>query len=170
MSRGLGSIQRGVLAVVNADPSGLTADAIAGQLHGGRPSPAQLESVRRAIRTLRQHELVEVSTRWVSRPRRSTKRIFHLSGCDVGFCSMCGQRMRRVRLADWHRRAMRDHARSDPAWLEDLAAAEASGFVHYAASAERVVSTEPDAVDDHRRRLQFVSPKARSTRRHTRSV
>ena len=170
MSRGLGRVQRGVLAVVNANPSGLTSDAIAAQLHVGRPSPAQLESVRRAIRTLRQRELVDVSTRWVSRPRRSMKHIFHLSGCDVGFCSLCGQRMRRVRLADWHRRAMRNHARSDPAWLEDLAAAEASGFVHYAASAERLVSTEPDAVDDHRRRLQFVSPTPRSPRRHTRSV
>jgi len=158
MSRGLGSVQRGVLAVVDANPSELTSDAIAAQLHGGRASPAQLESVRRAIRTLRQRELVDVSSRWISRPRRSMKRIFHLSGCDVGFCSLCGQRMRRVRLADWHRRVMRDHARSDPAWLEDLAAAEASGFVHYAASAEHVVSSEPDAVDNHRRRPQFVAP------------
>jgi hypothetical protein len=165
MSRGLGSVQRGVLAIVGANRSGLTSDAIAGHLYGERPSPAQLESVRRAVRTLRQRELVEVSTRWVTRPRRSIRRIFHLSGCEVGFCSLCGQRMRRVRLEDWHRRAMANHARSDPAWLEDLAAAEASGFVHYAASAERLVSTEPDAVDDHRRRLQFVSPTPHSPRR-----
>jgi hypothetical protein len=160
MSRGLGSVQQGVLAVVNANPGGLPSDAIARELHDGDPTPAQLESVRRAIRSLRERELVEVTTRWVTRPRRSLKRIFDLSGCDVGFCSRCGERIRRVRLQDWHRRAMRENARSDPAWLEDLAAAEASGFVHFAASAERLVATEPDAVDNHRRRLQFVSPRS----------
>ena len=152
-------MQRGVLAVVEANPGGLAVDDIARRLHGDQPSAAQLESARRAIRTLRERELVEVTTRWDTRPRRSLKRIFHLSGCDVGFCSLCGQRMRRVRLEDWHRRVMRDNARSDPGWLEDLAAAEASGFVHHAASDERLVSSEPDAVDDHRRRLQFVMPR-----------
>jgi hypothetical protein len=169
MGRGLGRVQRDVLAMVDTKPEGLASDAIARHLYGESPSAAQMESVRRAIRTLRERELVEVTTRWVTRPRRSLKRIFHLSGCDVGFCSLCGQRMRRVRLQEWHRRVMRDHARSDPGWLEDLARAEASGFVHHAASSERLVSTEPDAVDDHRRRLQFVSPRhPRTSRRHNR--
>lgn len=157
MSRGLGSVQRGVLGVVNANRAGLAADDIAAQLHD-RPTAAQLESVRRAIRTLRERGLIEVTTRWVTRPRRSLKRVFDLAGCDPGPCSGCARRMRRVRLQDWHRRTMRDFARSDPGWLEDLAAAEASGFVHYAASAERLVSTEPDAVDNHRRRQRFASP------------
>jgi hypothetical protein len=53
---------------------------------------------------------------------------------------------------------MRDFARSDPAWLQDLAVAEAAGFVHYAASAERLVSSEPEAVDHHRRRRQHAAP------------
>ena len=166
MSRGLGRVQRDVLAVVNANPEGLATDAIAGHLHGEAPSAAQVESVRRAIRTLRERELVDVTTRWVNRPRRSLKRVFHLAGCEVGFCSLCAQRMRRVRLQDWHRRVMRDHARSDPGWLEDLATAEASGFVHRTASAERLVATDPDAIDEYRRRLQFVLPRSpRSPRR-----
>lgn len=163
MSRGLGSVQRAVLAVVNANPAGLGTDAIASHLHGERPTPAQLESVRRAIRTLRDRELVDVTTHWVTQPRRSRKRVFALSGCDAGFCAGCAQRMRRVRLQDGHRRVMRDHARTDPGWLQDLAAAEASGFVHYAASQQRLVSAEPDAVDHHRRRLQYVSPANRHT-------
>lgn len=44
--------QRAVLEVVHANPDGLTADALAERIHGGRPTAAQLESVRRAIRTL----------------------------------------------------------------------------------------------------------------------
>lgn len=62
------------------------------------------------MRTLR--ELIEVSTRWVTQPRRSLKRVFDLSDAT---------------------RAMRRRR------------------VHHAASAERLVSTEPDAVDNHRR-------------------
>ena len=147
-----------MLAVVDANPAGLDTDAIASHVHGDGPTTAQRESVRRAIRTLHDRGLVEVTTRWVTRPRRSLKRIVDLSGCDVGFCAACAQRMRRIRLQNWHRRAMRDNARIDPAWLQDLAAAEASGFVHYAASAERLTTSEPDAVDNHRRRQQFVSP------------
>ena len=165
MSRGLGSVQQAVLAVVNANPAGLAADDIAAHLHE-RPTPAQLESVRRAIRTLRDRGLIELTIRSVTRPRRSLKRVFDLAGCQPGPCSGCARRMRRLRLQDWHRRTMRDFARSDPGWLEDLAAAEASGFVHYAASAERLVSTEPDAVDNHRRRLQFASPAKPNPVRH----
>ena len=158
MSRGLGSVQRAVLAAVHASPVGLDTEAIASRLHGDDPTASQRESVRRAIRTLRDRELIEVTTHWVTRPRRSLKRIFDLSGCDVGFCAACAQRMRRTRLQNRHRRAMRDNARIDPAWLQDLAAAEASGFVHYAASAERLITIDPDVVDTHQRRLQVVTP------------
>lgn len=62
-----------------------------------------------------------------------------------------------MRLQDWHRRAMRANAAHDPEWLDDLAVAEASGFVHEHAT-ERVVSERPDAVDACRRRVQVVIP------------
>jgi hypothetical protein len=158
MSRGLGKVQRAVLGVIEANAAGLAADAIVGRLYGPHPRPAERESVRRALRTLRQRGLIEVTTRQATRTRRSLKRIFDLSGCDPDFCSACARRTRRVRLQDWHRQAMRDLARGDAGWLQDLAVAEASGFVHYAASADRLVSIEPEAVDHHRRRLQFAAP------------
>jgi hypothetical protein len=154
----LGEVQRAVIEVVEANAAGVATDTITGQLYGPDPLPAQRESVRRALRTLRQRGLIDVTTQPVTRTRRSRKRIFDLSGCDPHFCSACAQRTRRVRLQDWHRRTMRDFARSDPAWLQDLAVAEASGFVHYAASAERLASSEPDAVDHHRLRLQHAAP------------
>jgi hypothetical protein len=158
MSRGLGSVQRAVLAVVEANAEGVAADTIAKDLYGPDPRRAQLESVRRALRTLRQRGLIDVSSRSVTRTRRSLKRIFDLSGCDAEFCPACARRTRRVRLQDRHRRIMRDLARRDPGWLQDLATAEASGFVHYAASVDRLVSIEPEAVDHHRRRMQHATP------------
>jgi hypothetical protein len=158
MSRGLGTIQRAVLAVVDANPSGLTADTIATRLYGAKRTRPQIEAVRRAIRTLHARGLVERTTRRDSRPRKSIKRFIDLSPCDPVFCDLCAQRKRRVRLQDWHRRAMRDNAKHDPAWLNDLAAAEASGFIHATASAERIVDAKPKTVDQCYRRLQFVSP------------
>jgi hypothetical protein len=136
MSMGLGTVQRAVLEVVEADPAGVATDTITGQLYGPDPRPAQREPVRRALRTLRQRGLIDVSTQPVTRTRRSLERIFDLSGCDPHF------------------------ARSDPGWLQDLAVAEASGYVHHTASAERLVSVEPRAVDHHRRRLQHAAPAA----------
>jgi hypothetical protein len=159
MSRGLGTVQRAVLDVVDANPDGLAADTIALHLYGREPSSAQLESVRRAIRTLCAKGLVDRTTRWDSRPRRSLKRLVDLSPCEGGYCDSCAQRKRRVRLQDWHRRSMRTNAKYDPDWLIDLAAAEESGFVHATASAERVIDTKPNTVDPCQRRVQFISPR-----------
>ena len=159
MSRGLGSIQRAVLEVVDAHPEGLAVDAIASQIHGRKRTPAQLESVRRAIRTLYASGLVERTTRWDRRPRKSLKRFVSLAPCERGFCDLCAQRKRRVRLNDWHRRAMRENAKHDPAWLSDLAAAEEYGFVHETASPDRIVTEKPNTVDQCDRRIQFISPR-----------
>jgi hypothetical protein len=158
MSRGLGTIQRAVLDVVDANPDGLAADAIAGHLYGRAPTRAQLESVRRAIRTLHGRGLVSRTTRFDRRPRKSLKRFIDLAPCEAGFCGMCAQRKRRVRLNDWHRKAMRDNGKHDPAWLNDLAAAKQSGFVHATASSERIIDEKPNTVDQCHRRLQFISP------------
>ncbi len=147
-----------MLDVVNANRDGLAADTIATHLHGPNPTPAQLESVRRAVRTLHARGLVERTTRWDTRPRKSLKRFVELSGCEAGFCDSCAQRKRRVRLQDRHRKTMRENAKHDPAWIGDLAAAEESGFVHVTASPERIVAEKPNAVDQCQRLLQFVSP------------
>lgn len=160
MSRGLGSTQRAVLDIVNANPDGLPADAIAAHVHGSNPTAAQFEAVRRAIRTLHSRGLVQKKSQWERRPRRSLKRLIDLTPCEGEFCASCAQRKRRVRLDDWHRRNMRASAKHDPAWLTDLAVAEASGFVHATASAERVVDTKPATVDQCFRRVQFVLPLA----------
>ena len=53
---------------------------------------------------------------------------------------------------------MRANAKHDPTWLDDLAVAEESGFVHVTASPERVVAEKPNTVDVCERRLQFLSP------------
>lgn len=79
MSRGFGNVQRAVLDEVRANPNGLAADTIARHIHGADPTPAQLESVRRAIRTLSARGLVERAARWDRRPRRSLKRFVDLS-------------------------------------------------------------------------------------------
>lgn len=158
MSRGFGEVQRAVLDVVDANPDGITADTISNQIHGTDPTPAQLESVRRAIRTLHARGLVARTTRWESRPRKSLKRFVDLSPCEPIFCNSCAQRKRRVRLQDWHRRAMRKNAKRDQARLSDLAIAEQSGFVHATASTERIVTERPDTVDVCQLRLQFISP------------
>lgn len=156
MSRGLGDVQRRVLAAVEANPDGLAAYTLAARLFGRKPTRAQVESVRRAIRTLDQRGLVERATRFDNRPRKSLKRFVDLAPCEEGFCDSCAQRKRRVRLGDWHRKAMRANANHDPAWLNDLALAERSGFVHETASPERIVSEKPNAVDACHRRLQFI--------------
>lgn len=158
MSRGLGATQRAVLAVANANRVGLTADTIARQIHGRNPTAAQLESVRRAIRTLRARGMLEVTIRRDSRPRKSLKRFVDLAPCEAGLCAACARRKRRVRFQDRHRRVMRANAKHDPAWLGDLAIAEKSGFVHETASTERVVDEKPNTVDQCQRRLQFISP------------
>src|SRR5688572_29855742 len=158
MSRGLGKVQQAVLNVVDANPDGLAVDAIASRVFGRKPTLAQMESVRRAIRTLHSRGLVERTTRWDSRPRKSLKRFVDLAPCEGGYCDSCAQRKRRVRLQDWHRKALRANAKHDPAWLNELAAAEESGFVHATASADRIVSEKPYAVDQCQRRLQFISP------------
>jgi hypothetical protein len=159
MSRGVGKVQRAVLAVVDANPEGLAINTIVEHLHGAAATRAQQESVRRAVRTLRQRQLVTVTARRVRSPRRSRRRIFDLSGCEVGFCSGCARRLRRFRLQNWHRQAMNANARHDPGWLDDLAAAEASGFVHCAASDERLVATDPSAVDQVHHWQQLVLPR-----------
>jgi hypothetical protein len=158
MSRGLGSVQQAVLEIIDASPEGLAADTIATQLHKRKPTAAQVESVRRAIRTLSARGLVEVTTRWDSRSRKSLKRFVDLAPCDTVFCELCAERKRRVRLNDWHRRSMRANAKHDPAWLGDLALAEACGFVHATASGQRIVEEKPNTVDKCERRIQFVSP------------
>lgn len=137
----------------------MAADTIATHLYGRTPTTAQLESVRRAIRTLCAHGLVDRTTRRDTRPRRSLKRLVDLSPCEGGYCDSCAQRKRRVRLQDWHRRAMRANAKYDPAWLNNLATAEESGFVHANASTEPVIDTKPNTVDHCQRRLQFISPR-----------
>ncbi len=71
---------------------------------------------------------------------------------------MCGERKRRRRLSDWHREVMNANAQQDPGWLDDLAAAERSGFVHEVASDERLVDEQPETVDLCQRRLQIVMP------------
>jgi hypothetical protein len=147
-----------VLDVVDAHDAGISADAIARLVCGRKPTAAQLESVRRAIRTLDARGLVKRSSRWDDRPRKSLKRLVDLVPCDAVYCDSCAQRKRRVRLQEWHRRAMRANAKHDPAWLDDLAASEAAGFIHETASSERVVDTKPTAVDQRRVRVQFVSP------------
>jgi hypothetical protein len=157
MSRGLGNVQRAVLEIVRAHPDGVTANAISGQLHGTNATAAQRESVRRAVRTLAAMKLVERTTRWDNRPRRSLRRLVALAACEGDYCDACAQRKRRVRLRDWHKRAMRANAKHDPAWRDDLALAEATGFVHETASAERVVDTDPRAVDECERPLQFIT-------------
>ena len=157
MSRGLGSAQRAVLAAVDASSEGLAVDAIATTLHGRNPTAAQLESVRRAIRTLHARELLAITTRRESRPRKSLKRFVSLAPCDTQFCGLCAQRKRRVRLEDWHRKAMRANAKHDPAWHDDLAVAEASGFVHATASDQRIVEEKPNTVDMCERRIKIVS-------------
>ena len=166
MSRGLGTVQRAVVALVHANPEGLTIDAIVERLHGAAATRAQHESVRRAVRTLRQRELVTVTPRQVRAHRRSRKRVFDLSGCEVGFCAACARRRRRLPLQDWHRRAMQANARHDPGWLEDLAAAEASGFVHSTASDERVVATDPAALDEVHHWQHLVLPRNPGAPRH----
>lgn len=162
MSRGLGSAQRAVLEVVDRNSEGLAVDAIAKQVHGRNPTAAQYESLRRAIRTLHARGLVDVTRRWERRPRKSLKRFVDLAPCEAEFCALCAQRKRRVRLGDWHRKAMRANAKHDPAWLDDLALAEASGFVHATASDQRVIDEKPQTVDMCDRRLQFVSPVTRA--------
>ena len=158
MSRGLGTVQRAVVAVVAAQPDGLAADAIVRELFGRKPTRAQLESVRRAIRSLEAQGLVARALRRERRPRKSIKRLVSLVPCEGEYCDSCAQRKRRVRLQDWHRRAMRANAKYDPTWLDDLAASEATGFVHATASAERVVDANPGAVDHCDRRVQIVLP------------
>jgi hypothetical protein len=157
MSRGLGTVQRGVLDVVVASAEGVTSDAIASELFGGTPTATQKQSVRRAIRDLRARGLVEITTRWDRLPRKSLKRFIDLAPCDSQFCELCAQRKKRTRLDDWHRKAMRANAKQDPAWLEDLKYAEASGFVHATASGPRVVEEKPDTVDLCFRKVQVVS-------------
>lgn len=158
MGRGLGNVQESVLKVVNANADGVSADAIASGIFGGAPTASQLESVRRALRSLVARGLVDSVTRLDRRTRRSRKRLVDLTPCMTGLCRACGERKRRVRLADWHRRVMRENAKVDAAWLDDLAAAEASGFVHQFASPERVVDTQPSAIDDWVRRIRFYVP------------
>lgn len=158
MGLGLGSVQKAVLEIVEGHPDGVAADTIARHVFGRRPSTAQLESVRRAIRTLAGRGLVARTARWDNRPRRSLKRLVDLAPCRGGYCDSCAQRKRRVRLQDWHRRAMRANAKYDPGWLTDLAAAEESGFIHVTASSERVIDTKPNTVDPCQRRVQFISP------------
>jgi hypothetical protein len=148
MSRGLGKVQQAVLAAVHSNVEGVAVDAIVEHLHGAAATRAQQESVRRAVRTLRQRELVRVERRRVKSQRRSRKRLFSLYPCGAGFCEGCARRVRRARLQPWHRESMKANAQHDPGWLDDLAAAERSGFVHYAASDERVIATDPSAVDD----------------------
>ena len=53
---------------------------------------------------------------------------------------------------------MRANAKHDPAWLDDLALAEASGFVHATASDQRVIDEQPNTVDMCDRRVQIVLP------------
>ena len=53
---------------------------------------------------------------------------------------------------------MRENAKLDPAWLDDLAAAEKSGFVHATASGDRLVDEKPNSVDPCHRELQFIAP------------
>jgi hypothetical protein len=160
MSRGLGNVQRAVLDIVDANPDGLAVEIIAKHVHGRSPTPAQLESVRRAVRTLYARGLVERTSRWDTRPRKSLRRFVALAPCESGFCDSCAQRKRRVRLQDWHRRAMRNNAKHDPTWLNDLAAAEHSGFIHATASAGRIVEEKPNTVDQCHRRLQFIRPRS----------
>ena len=158
MSRGLGATQRAVLDIVEANPTGVAVDAIAAEVYGKCPTRAQLEATRRAVRSLRASGRVEVTTRWESRPRKSRRRFVEIAACVAEFCDLCAQRKRRVRLNDWHIKSMRANAKYDRAWLDDLALAQASGFVHATASAERVVEENPDAVDQCQLRLQFVAP------------
>ncbi len=161
MSRGLGSTQRAVLEVVGANPDGLAVSDIVRRLHGGTPTRAQDESVRRAVRTLGGRGLVVVGHRLVRGQRRSLQRIFELAACQPGFCDLCARRVRRLRLQDWHQRMMRKNARHDPGWRDELATARASGFVHYSASPDRLVSLEPDATDTHVSWRQHVQPVVR---------
>jgi hypothetical protein len=158
MSRGLGSLQRAVLDVVDANPDGVAVDTIARHLHGRSPTRAQLESLRRAIRTLGSRGLVQCTIRRESRPRKSLRRFVDLAPCEDGFCDSCARRKRRVRLQDRHRRAMRENAKHDPAWLGDLAVAEQSGFIHATASPERIIAEKPNTVDQCRRRVRYISP------------
>jgi len=53
---------------------------------------------------------------------------------------------------------MRENAKHDPAWRDDLGAAEASGFVHATASGDRIITEKPNTVDQCQRQLQFISP------------
>lgn len=53
---------------------------------------------------------------------------------------------------------MRANAKYDPTWLDDLALAEQTGFVHEKASDTRLVDEKPNAVDSCTRRVQFVLP------------
>jgi hypothetical protein len=65
MGRGLGEVQRSILAALREDAAsepvwpGLRPEQLARALYGRRPTAVQLESMRRAIRTLKARELVE---------------------------------------------------------------------------------------------------------------
>ncbi len=158
MSRGLGSTQRAILDAIAANPQGLFIGDVVRQLHGDTPTRAQEESVRRAIHTLGGRGLVGVERRMVTSERRSRKRIFELAACRTGFCEGCATRTRRMRLQHWHQRLMRSNALHDPGWRDELAAARASGFAHYSASPDRLVSVEPQATDRHTAWRQVVVP------------
>ena len=157
----MGVVQRAVLAVVEATTDGLAVDELVAQIYGEQPTVSQREAVRRAVRTLARDGLVERSTRWETRTRKSLKRLLDIAPCDEGLCRLCGERKKRLRMTDWHREVMRSNAHHDPGWLDDLAAAERSGFVHEVASDVRLVDERPETVDLCRRRLQIVLPVSR---------
>lgn len=153
-----------MLATVQANPEGIAVDSIVRTIHGDKPTPAQTESVRRAIRTLVRSDLVARTTRFETRERKSLKRYVDVAPCLDGFCPLCAERKRRVRLGDWHRRVMKSNASQDAAWLDDLKLAEASGFVHETVSSDRLVDDKPTTVDLCRLRLQIILPAPSTTK------
>ena len=76
MSRGLGRIERAVLAEVREghDPDRviprLTTRALAARLFGPEPTQAQLVSFRRALRSLHRKGLVTIRRSWIWRGGR----------------------------------------------------------------------------------------------------
>ncbi len=66
---------------------------------GYATAAAKRESVRRAIRTLHARGLVERTTRWDSRPRKSLKRLVDLALTSELRGVFCQERSRRGRRA-----------------------------------------------------------------------